>query len=249
MPIVEKSGLMKYKDSDGNTTIMYPITTMDNVDGVEEALAEKAATDHTHTKSQISDFPTSMPASDVKAWAKADTKPTYTADEVGADASGAAAQALTDAKTYTNEQIAAIPAPDVSDQIVDAQKLDTPVAATSTNGIAYTATVPGITALTAGQSFIMVPDRISTSVNTTLNVNNLGVKNLRIRSTGYTATTVAPSATNWLASGKPIRVTYDGVFWVADVVADPSKDYTYSTTDLTAGTSALATGKLYFVYE
>lgn len=38
---------------------------------------------HTHTKSQISDFPTSMPASDVPAWAKASAKPTYTPSEVG----------------------------------------------------------------------------------------------------------------------------------------------------------------------
>lgn len=38
---------------------------------------------HTHTKSQITDFPTSMPASDVSAWAKAATKPTYTKAEVG----------------------------------------------------------------------------------------------------------------------------------------------------------------------
>ena len=38
---------------------------------------------HTHTKSQISDFPTSMPASDVPAWAKTSTKPTYTKAEVG----------------------------------------------------------------------------------------------------------------------------------------------------------------------
>ena len=36
MPIVEKSGLMKYKDAAGNTTIMYPITNTDNVDGLEE---------------------------------------------------------------------------------------------------------------------------------------------------------------------------------------------------------------------
>jgi hypothetical protein len=41
-------------------------------------------TAHTHTKSQITDFPTSMPASDVSAWAKASTKPSYTASEVGA---------------------------------------------------------------------------------------------------------------------------------------------------------------------
>lgn len=38
---------------------------------------------HTHTKSQISDFPTSMPASDVYAWAKASSKPSYTKAEVG----------------------------------------------------------------------------------------------------------------------------------------------------------------------
>lgn len=41
---------------------------------------------HKHTKSEITDFPTSMPASDVYAWAKASTKPTYTASEVGAAA-------------------------------------------------------------------------------------------------------------------------------------------------------------------
>lgn len=46
--------------------------------------AGAARQSHTHTKSQITDFPTSMPASDVPAWAKASTKPTYTASEVGA---------------------------------------------------------------------------------------------------------------------------------------------------------------------
>lgn len=41
-----------------------------------------AASSHTHTKSQITDFPTSMPASDVSAWAKADSKPSYTISEI-----------------------------------------------------------------------------------------------------------------------------------------------------------------------
>ena len=40
-------------------------------------------TSHTHTKSQITDFPTSMPASDVYAWAKQSTKPSYSKAEVG----------------------------------------------------------------------------------------------------------------------------------------------------------------------
>lgn len=43
-----------------------------------------AALSHTHTKAQITDFPASMPASDVSAWAKAAAKPTYTPQEVGA---------------------------------------------------------------------------------------------------------------------------------------------------------------------
>ena len=42
-----------------------------------------AASSHTHTKAQITDFPTSMPASDVYAWAKAPTKPSYTKSEIG----------------------------------------------------------------------------------------------------------------------------------------------------------------------
>lgn len=39
---------------------------------------------HTHLVADITDFPTSLPASDVHDWAKAETKPTYTHDEVGA---------------------------------------------------------------------------------------------------------------------------------------------------------------------
>lgn len=41
-----------------------------------------AASSHTHTKAQITDFPTSMPASDVYAWAKAPSKPSYSWSEI-----------------------------------------------------------------------------------------------------------------------------------------------------------------------
>lgn len=50
---------------------------------INSKLAGKANSSHTHKKTDITDFPTSMPASDVKAWAKADTKPVYTKSEVG----------------------------------------------------------------------------------------------------------------------------------------------------------------------
>lgn len=53
-----------------------------NIAGLVEALEGKANKEHTHTKSQISDFPTSMPASDVPAWAKKDKKPDYAWEEI-----------------------------------------------------------------------------------------------------------------------------------------------------------------------
>lgn len=53
-----------------------------NISGLVEALEGKANKVHTHTKSQISDFPTSMPASDVHEWAKQVNKPTYSIAEI-----------------------------------------------------------------------------------------------------------------------------------------------------------------------
>ena len=37
----------------------------------------KANGEHTHAKSDIKDFPSSLPASDVYSWAKASSKPSY----------------------------------------------------------------------------------------------------------------------------------------------------------------------------
>lgn len=53
-----------------------------NIVGLVEALEGKANKVHTHTKSQISDFPTSMPASDVHEWAKKNKKPDYAWNEI-----------------------------------------------------------------------------------------------------------------------------------------------------------------------
>lgn len=49
---------------------------------IDTKLNAKANSSHTHTKSQITDFPTSMPASDVYSWAKQSSKPSYTINEV-----------------------------------------------------------------------------------------------------------------------------------------------------------------------
>ena len=99
---------------------------------------------------------------------------------------------------------------------------------TAGSGAAYTATVPGITALEAGISFIMIPHVQSTSQAPTLNVNGLGAKNLRMRISGNTATTTIASTTNWISTNKPIRVLYDGMFWVAELVR-PNVNDLYGT--------------------
>lgn len=49
---------------------------------VNTKLDGKSNTGHKHVKADITDFPTSMPASDVYAWAKAASKPSYTIGEV-----------------------------------------------------------------------------------------------------------------------------------------------------------------------
>lgn len=48
MATYEKNVLLMSKDRDGNKNILYPITRVECVDGVEEALAQKADADHTH---------------------------------------------------------------------------------------------------------------------------------------------------------------------------------------------------------
>lgn len=88
--------------------------------------------------------------------------------------------------------------------------------ASSTDGIAYSATVPGITALTAGASFIMIPNKASTSKAPTLNVNRLGAKPIRRRLSSLTTSLQQGYNTNWIALNKPFTVVYDGTAWVVE---------------------------------
>lgn len=73
-----------------------------------------ARSSHTHSNKEILDATTAsfttelkekVDANVVHEWAKAETKPAYTASEVGADATGEAAKALTDAKAYTDQKV------------------------------------------------------------------------------------------------------------------------------------------------
>ena len=67
-------------DTSGKITINTPVVTLSSIGA--------APSSHSHTKSQIEDFPTSMPASDVYAWAKASAKPSYVWSEIGSKPTG-----------------------------------------------------------------------------------------------------------------------------------------------------------------
>lgn len=168
---------------------------------VVTALSGKAPTDHTH-----SEYLTSYTETDptVPDWAKAESKPTYTYDEVGAAA--ASHEHLFDRGVTTEG-----------------------------DGAAYTATVEGITALTAGISFIMIPHTASTSQTATLNVNGLGAKALRRPISSNNASTVAPSTTNWLYTSKPVRVMYNGTYWIVMDMPRPNAPDLYGSVPVANG--------------
>lgn len=88
---------------------------------------------------------------------------------------------------------------------------------TSGTGAAYTATVKGISSLSAGVSFTMIPHTASTTTAPTLNINGLGAKNIRQRLSGSSSSTIAGATSAWIAANKPIKVIYDGEYWIVDI--------------------------------
>ena len=73
----------------------------------------KAAASHTHTKSQITDFPSSLPASDVYSWAKAKTKPSYAWSEITGKPSTFTPSSHTHTKSQITDFPTSMPASDV----------------------------------------------------------------------------------------------------------------------------------------
>ena len=63
---------------------LKPVAFTGSYNDLQDKPSNLAPASHRHSKSDITDFPSSMPASDVYAWAKASSKPAYTAAEVGA---------------------------------------------------------------------------------------------------------------------------------------------------------------------
>jgi hypothetical protein len=347
--------IMGYLDKAGLSRAFTKLKTL---------IDKKADVSHKHVKADISDFPSSMPASDVYAWAKAATKPTYTKSEVGlgnvdntadanksvkyatsagnastattanrvANAGAASANAarhvwFSDSETETvrvlddnfkynpsgnlltaNITGNAATATSVAwgnvsgkpstftpsshthdDRYYTETEMDSKLSGkansshthnyagsssaggnanwangstyanysyndkpitTAGTGAEYTASVNDLT-LVAGASFVMVPHTVSTSTAPTLNVNSLGAKNIRMRISSSTSSTTALPSASFLTANKPVRLMYDGTYWIIDDMVRPDANNTYGTL-ISSGTAAPTSsnnGYIYIQYE
>lgn len=231
---------------------------------VDSKLSGKANSSHTHTKSQITDFPTSMPASDVYAWAKQSSKPSYSASEVGAvptsrtvngkalssnislSAGDVGAAPSSHSHNYAGSSSAGGNANWANGATYSQYTFSDKPTVTSGTGSAYTATVNGLT-LVAGASFVMVPHVVSTTTVPTLNVNSLGAKNIRMRLSSNISSTIHLIRSDFLVANKPVKVVYDGTYWVLDDFVQPDANYLYGTL-ISRGTSAPSNSTGGFIY-
>jgi hypothetical protein len=125
-------------------------------------------------------------------------------------------------------------------EYVDTNKMQ--VVTTTGTGAAYVATVPGITSLTAGASFVMVPHVNSTATAPTLNVNGLGAKGLR-RYTSTSALANSGYSAGWLTSTIPVTVMYSGSFWIVKELTKPSAEDLSGTVSVAKGGTGAPTLK------
>lgn len=83
------------------------------------------------------------------------------------------------------------------------------VDATSTDGVAYTATVDGVATLTNGLTITIIPSMTSTSTAITLNVNSLGAKAVRLPLSFNNAGMTTPKLEGYYVASRPITLQFD----------------------------------------
>ena len=81
--------------------------------------------------------------------------------------------------------------------------------AESTDGVAYTVTVPGVTELKHGMRIVISPSRNSASTTPTLNVNGLGAHGMRLPLSFNNVASTMPKLATYFSAGKPMMLWYD----------------------------------------
>lgn len=90
------------------------------------------------------------------------------------------------------------------------------VPAASADGIAYTATVEGVTELYNGMLLTIIPDVVSASNTITLNINDLGAKMVRLPLSFNNAAMTTPRLETYFTAGRPITLQYDAGYLAGD---------------------------------
>lgn len=102
-------------------------------------------------------------------------------------------------------------------------------------GAAYTATVKAIEALSTGVNFVMVPHATSTTTAPTLSVNGFDAKNIRMRISSSPKSTIQLPSEDFLTNGKPVRLIYDGQYWIVDDMVQPNANGLYGAVPVASG--------------
>ena len=264
MATAEKSGPLKYKNQSGDVTIFYPVTLKENVTGMEGIDAHLVDKNNPHqvTAEQVgADASGSAAAVQTKLdthTANRNNPHQVTAEQIGAlsgivpltNGGTGATDGATGLKNLFAAGTTVLSSNQYGDTLPDAstvgqlffkkgESVAKPVTMDSTDGRTYTCTVPGITELTAGVSFIGIPSIESTNKTVSINVNGLGKKLIRRRVSNRSGLSTIGGSNNWLTSGSPLEFIYNGTCWlVADMTEPHAEDLMGSVPIANGGTGA-----------
>ena len=188
-PVSDVDGLQNALNGKANSTHNHDIA---NVNGLQGALDGKANTAHNHAMTQVTGLQEALDS-------KAPSSSINAIDKKATDANNAAQAAKQEVQSHT----------------LNPSQHTIPVTTTG-DGAAYVVTQNDIKSLQVGMTLTIVPHVASTTTAPTLNVNNLGAKQIRQRLSSNTSMTTVGYSTSWLSANKPVRLMYDGVFWVTD---------------------------------
>lgn len=110
------------------------------------------------------------------------------------------------------------------------------------NGIAYTASLPGVTELKRGKIITIIPDTTSAATIPSLNVNGLGAKNIKQRLSFNTSLTAEAATESWMIANKPVPLMFDGTSWVT-ITGRPSASSLYGEVPIANGGTGATTAE------
>lgn len=119
--------------------------------------------------------------------------------------------------------------------------------AESSDGVAYTATIPGVTELKHGMRITISPARNSASTAPTLDVNGLGAHGIRLPLSFNNTATATPRLATFYSAGKPLLLMYDANYahgqWKAMEKPRVSAQDLYGTVPVESGGTGATTAE------